>query len=249
MGRLWKSIVFGFLLLAVPLLAWSKGQTIKIVIEGDNLVAPIEISDPEIVGQFSIWNGPGVGGMHDPTEVPDLSEYVEPEGVVGRFIDWPKGFANNHPRRLQRLEVTFFVGVPLQPGDSRKFVFAYEIDWDHEAGYIFLPMWKNDLIWHGVEMNWFHAHKRWNETIMPIIAQHSVEVSQQHGQGELHCTVGEGSLHADGTIEFQLVDEAGNRSSHWRYEKSTQWYERVRDHIGDVTPEQEIPISCWPPRS
>jgi hypothetical protein len=248
MSRLEKSIVLCILLLAVPSLAWSKGKTIKIIIEGDNLVAPIEITDPELVGQFSIWNGPGVG-MRDPLQEPDLAAYVEPEGSAGRFIDWPKGYANNHPRQLQRLEVTFFVGVPRQPGNARKFVFAYEVDWDNEDGYIFLPMWKNDLIWHGVELNWLHAHKSWNETIMPIISQQSVEESQLPGHSELKCTVGEGSLHADGTIEFQLIDEAGNRSSRWRYEKSTQWYAKVRNHIGDVTPEQQFQISCWPPRS
>ena len=248
MSRLRIAIVLCISLLTFPSLAWSKGQTIKIVIEGDNLIAPIEITDPEVVGQFSIWNGPGVG-MRDPLEEPDLSVYVEPEGAVGHFIDWPKGFANSHPRHLQRLQVTFFVGVPRQPGKSRKFVFAYEIDWDNEDGYIFLPMWKNDLIWYGVELNWLHAHKRWNETIMPIVAQELVEASQLQGRSELNCTVGVGSLQADGTIEFQLVDEAGNRSSRWRYEESTQWYDKVRDHIGDVTPEREIQISCWPARS
>lgn len=248
MRQLRIAIVLCVSLLTIPVPAWSKGQTIKIVIEGDHLPVPIEITDPEVVGQFSIWNGPGVG-MRDPLEEPEISAYVEPEGSVGRFIDWPKGFANNHPRNLQRLEVTFFVGVPREPGNAREFVFAYEIDWDNDDGYIFLPMWKNDLIWHGVELNWLHAHERWNETIMPIVARQSVEASQLHGNSELECTVGEGSLLADGTIEFQLVDEAGNRSSRWRYEKSTQWYEKVRDHIGDVTPEQEIQVSCWPARS
>jgi hypothetical protein len=236
------------LLLTVPTLAWSKGQTIKIVIAGDNLTAPIEITDPEVLSQFSIWNGPGVG-KRDPLEKPDLSAYVEPEGSVGRFIDWPNGYVTERPRQLQRLEVTFFVGVPREPGNTRKFIFAYEIDWKNERGFIFLPMWKNDLIWHGVELNWLYAHSRWNEAIMPIVAQHSVEDPQINGQNELNCTVGEGSLHADGTIEFQLIDEAGNRWSRWRYDKSTQWYEKVRHHIGDVEPGEEITISCWPART
>jgi hypothetical protein len=248
MSQMRIAIVLCISLLTIPLLAWSKGQTIKIVIDGDNLPAPIEIVDPEIVGQFSVWNGPGVG-MRDPLEEPDLSAYVEPEDSTGRFIDWPKGIANERPPHLQRLEVTFFVGVPREPDNSRKFVFAYEIDWDNDDGFIFLPMWKNDLIWHGVELNWLHAHQRWNETIMPIIAQQSVKGSQLHEQSELTCTVGEGSLHADGTIEFQLVDEAGNRSSRWRYETSTLGYDKVRDHIGDVAPEDEVQISCWPARS
>lgn len=248
MTQLRIAIVLSILLLSIPSTVWSKGQTIRIVIEGDHLAAPIEIVDPEVAGLFSIWNGPGVG-MRDPTEEPDLSAYVEPEGFVGRFINWSKGYANNHPRNLQRLEVTFFVGEPRQPDHARKFVFAYEIDWNNEDGYIFLPMWKNDLIWYGVELNWLHAHERWNETIMPIVEQQAFEGSRSQGQSELKCTVGEGSLHVDGAIEFQLVDEAGNRSSHWRYEKSMQWYEKVRRHIGDVPPGQEIQISCWPARS
>lgn len=236
-------------LLAIPAIVWSKGQTISIVIEGDYLTAPIEITDPEILIQFSIWNGPGVG-MRDLNEAPDLSAYVEPDGSVGRFIDWPKGFATERPGQLQRLEVTFHVGVPREPGNWRKFVFAYEIDSNNGRGFIYLPQWKNDLIWHGVELNWLYAHSQWNELIMPIVAQHSADPSLSIDErSELKCKVGEGSLRPDGTIEFVLLDESGTKTSHWRYETSTKGYQSIREHIGDVEPGEEIEISCWPARS
>lgn len=248
MKRLRIALLLCTSLLIIPLIGWSKGQTTRIVIEGDNLTAPIEITDPDILNQFSIWDGPGVG-MRDPSEAPDLAIYVESDGSVGRFIDWPKGFASERPGQLQRLEVTFHVGVPREPGNSRKFVFVYEIDSNKGRGFIYLPRWKNNLIYHGVELNWLYAHSRWNELIMPIIAQHSTATFSSLERSELKCKVGEGSLRPDGTIEFVLLDELGIKRSRWRYETSSQEYQRVREHIGDVEPGEEIEISCWPARS
>ena len=64
--------------------------------------------------------------------------------------------AAEKPPALQRVEVTFYVGEPGKLNIARKYVFAYEID-TAERGYIYLPRWKNSLISHGVEGNWF-AH-------------------------------------------------------------------------------------------
>ena len=98
-------------LLAVSTLVWSKGPTIKIVIEGDALSAPIEITDPDILSQFNIWNGPGVS-TSGPDGVPHPPAYLDPGRSAGRFIEWPKGEATARPSGLQRLEVTFYVGDP-----------------------------------------------------------------------------------------------------------------------------------------
>ena len=60
MIRTIKDVVVSLLILTIPVTTWSKGEIIKIEIEGDNLSSPIEITDPDIVRQFSIWTGPGV---------------------------------------------------------------------------------------------------------------------------------------------------------------------------------------------
>jgi hypothetical protein len=235
----------GILLLAYATTSWSKGPIIRIVIEGDYLAGAIEITDPEILNEFSIWNGPSAGMRH-PVSERDLSAYAEPDGSARRFIDWPKGFAADRPGELQRVQVTFYVGAPLDPANAREFVFAYELDSKNGRGFIYLPYWKNDLISYGVELNWLYAHRRWNELIMPLIAERSAD---SVGRSQLECKVGEGSIDPGGTIEFVLIDKFGKKTSRWRYEPSTKGYQYVRAHIGDVEPDQPIVISCWPPRS
>lgn len=243
MNQLRMAVVIGSSLLALSV-ADAKGPITRILIEGDYLPAPIEITDASILDKFSVWDGPGVG-MRDFSVAPDLSEYVDNREPNGRFVDWPKGFADSRPDYLQRLEVTLFVGVPQRPDRTRKFVFAYEVDWDAGRGFIYLPRWKNDLIWHGVELNWLHAHARWDQAIMPIIETHTDSVT---GRRDLACTVGRGSLHADGTIEFDLIDENGVKRSRWTYDRTTSSYENVRALIGDAQPWEEIGIPCWPAR-
>lgn len=237
--------VMSILLLASATTGWSKGQITRIVIAGDYLTDPIEITDPEILDKFSIWNGPGVG-MPDPESKPNLSAYVEPSGSAGWFIDWPKGFATDRPGDLQRLQVTFYVGVPREPASSREFVFAYELDPENGRGFIYLPQWKNDLIWHGVELHWLYAHRQWDAVVMPLVAERTLDSA---GRSQLDCKVGEGSIDPDGTIEFVLINESGEKTSRWRYEPSTEGYRRVKKHIGAVEPVENIEISCWPPRS
>ena len=248
MRRNHAALVFFVAVLTIPSTGWSKGETIRIKIEGDNLKLPIEIVDSNILSQFNIWNGPGVV-TRGPDGVLHFPAHLDSNGSYGRFIDWPRGIAAERPSGLQRLEVTFYVGVPQEPNATRKYVFAYEVDLSHQRGFIYLPYWKNNLISHGVELNWFFASKRWNELIMPIILQHSTNAPMFAERGKLKCKVGEGSLRADGTIEFVLLDENGNRTSRWRYDTSTAGYQNVKDHIGNVQPGEEIEISCWPPRS
>ncbi|MFT5141181.1 MAG: hypothetical protein ACI9H8_001699 [Lysobacterales bacterium] len=248
MRRIHTALVFLAAILTIPSIGWSKGETIKIKIEGDNLKLPVEIMDPSILSQFNIWNGPGVV-TRGPDGVPHFPAHLDSNETYGRFIDWPRGIVAKRPSELQRFEITFYIGVPQEPNATRKFVFAYEVELSHQRGFIFLPYWKNDLISHGVELNWFYASKRWDELIMPIILQHSTNASLLSERGNLKCKVGEGSLREDGTIEFVLLDENGNRTSRWRYDTSNERYQIVKDHIGNVQPGEEIEVSCWPPRS
>lgn len=235
-------------ILTAPTTGWSKGRITKIVIEGDGLSAPIEITSPEIVDQFSIWSGPGVV-TRGPDGVQQWSKYSDPRILARWFIDWNMGLATERPSRLQRLEVTFHIGVPTEPNTTRRFVFAYEIGASNHSGYIYLPRWKNDLISYRVGGNWLHATARWNEIMMPIVAKHSTDSTVSLKRGSLNCKIGNGSLNVNGTIEFRLVNEYGAKTSRWRYETSMEKYRSVKEHIGDVEPGEEIEISCWPPRS
>lgn len=239
--------VVGLFLFVVSTTCWSKGQTIRIEIDGDGLTAPIVITDPDILRQFSIWNGPGVG-TRGPDGVPNPPAYLDPNKPAGRFIDWPRDRASNKPSGLQRLEVNFFIGIPTQPNGARPHVVAYEPDPSESRGFIYLPRWRNNHISHGVEGNWFHASDRWNKLIAPIIAQQTDRTSEPLQPRMKNCVAGHGSLEPDGTIKFVLVDKHGKQTSRWRFETSTQRYESVREYIGSVEPGTDFELSCWPPR-
>lgn len=236
------------LLILAASASWSKSQNLRIEIVGDGLSETIVITDPEILGLFNIWNGPGVvargpDGMPYPPAHLDLNE------SDGRFVDWPRGMATERPSGLQRLEVTFVVGAPGRPDVEGSYVVAYEVDSRDSSGFVYLPMWTNDLIRHGVEGNWFHATGRWNEAIAPVVASHTGVLRAPSERENLSCVVGHGSLRVDGVVEFTLVDEHGAKTSRWRYGPGSERYDEVRDHIGDVERGEETEISCWPPRS
>ena len=58
MVRTIKDVVVSLLILTITVTAWSKGEIIKIEIEGNNLSSPIEITDPDIVRRWhpvTIW--------------------------------------------------------------------------------------------------------------------------------------------------------------------------------------------------
>lgn len=233
-------------LIFVASASWSKGQTLRIEIAGDGLREAIIIVDPEILGLFNIWNGPGVT-VRGPDGVLYPATHLDPDRSYGRFIDWPRGMATKRPSGLQRLEVTSFVGVPRRPDQERSYVFAYEVDTEESVGFVYLPLWKNDLIGHRVEGNWLYAARRWNEVIAPIVADRTGILRSPSARGDLSCIAGYGSLGQDGVIEFTLADDSGV-TSRWRYGPSTEGYENVRAHIGDVKPGEEMTVSCWPPR-
>ena len=104
MVRTIKDVVVSLLILTIPVTAWSKGEIIKIEIEGNNLSSPIEITDPDIVRQFSIWTGPGVStrGSDDAQDTLavnlstiSVQEYFNEklrEGVIDRIGQPIEGF-------------------------------------------------------------------------------------------------------------------------------------------------------------
>jgi len=104
MIRTIKDVVVSMLILTIPVTTWSKGEIIKIEIEGNNLSSPIEITDPDIVRQFSIWTGPVVS-TRGPDDAQDtlavnlstisVQEYFNEklrEGVIDRIGQPIEGF-------------------------------------------------------------------------------------------------------------------------------------------------------------
>ena len=223
--------------------AWAKGPIVKIDIRGDGLAAPIEVTDTSLVGTFNIWNGPSVrfsvGGIEQPPA------YLDPDAQDGRFTDWPRGLATNRPAGLPRFEVTFYIETPRD--GLREYVLAYEADLSARQGYVYQPMWENNLIWHGVEGNWLNASKQWNDFALPLIAEHS---SQQRAvqDREFRCG-GVGAMTADGTIAIQFFRD-GQKTEKFAYSPSDEpHYAKVMAHVGEMRPGVEKTISCWPPRS
>jgi hypothetical protein len=237
-------------LIAIPAVVWSKGATTKIAIRGDDLSSAIEITDPEILGRFNIWNGPGVSTWsHDKQDPP---AWADPTRVGGRFIDWPRGWATERPFGLQRVEVTFFIGGTAARGyeDAGRYVFLYEIDSVERHGYIYLPQWKNELIVHFVEGNWLHASRAWDETVIPIVAARTARGDGAPHRSEPSCAIGRGTIAADGTIELHMLDDRDvEPGSRWRFQPGDRDYATVRARMGDIEPGRETRVSCWPPRT
>ena len=104
MIRTIKDVIVSLLILTIPVTTWSKDEIIKIENEGNNLSSPIEITDPDIVRQFSIGTGPG-GSACGPDDAQDtlavnlstisVQEYFNEklrEGVVDRIGQPIEGF-------------------------------------------------------------------------------------------------------------------------------------------------------------
>ena len=160
-------------ILALPILVWSKGETIQIDIDGGGLALPIEITDPDIVSKFNIWNGPGVSTST--YGVPDPPAYLDPNRPAGRFIDWPKCIVETRPEDLDRYQVAFQIASRGNaPHSIQSYRVMYEFGPNSDQGYIYLPdfsdpNYRNGLIYHGVEGNWFYSSASWEALVRPII--------------------------------------------------------------------------------
>ncbi|HEY4646645.1 MAG TPA: hypothetical protein VIH25_10235 [Steroidobacteraceae bacterium] len=152
--------------------ASAKSGIIKIEITGGSLESPLEITDPQIVREFSIWVGPGV-------RINDQPAHLDPNNTRGMFIDWPKGIAAERPKGLQHYEVTFHLGIdPDRTAPSERwsrYNVIYEFDPWAAAGYFYLPgpadgeFGRNPAIHHGVEGSWFYSTPAWERLVRPLV--------------------------------------------------------------------------------
>jgi hypothetical protein len=159
------------LLLSAPGIASAKAKTLRIEITGPDLAHALQITSPEIVNAFHIWNGPGVRVNGEPI-------HLDPARQRGHFIDWSRGIANDRPAGMQRFTVTFHLDATRAPYESgSRYMVFYELDPSKAGGYIYLPLPKdthphfNTAIDHGVEGNWFHSTEAWEQYIRAAITR------------------------------------------------------------------------------
>ena len=141
---------------STPLLA--KGNTVKITISGADLKRPIEISDPKILANFSVWTGPG-------------TSTADHQGLI---IDWSEGPVRETPDTLRRYQVSFYAGAPAN--ERIVYVVDYAFSFGDEQGYVYLPGESDEWygrnvrsIVRGVEGKWFRAWSDWERVARPLI--------------------------------------------------------------------------------
>ena len=166
MKRLLSVLVILFLL-AIPTKLFAKAPTSKIVIKGSNLSAPIEITDPKTLANFSVWMGTGTGCTPCPPP--------NPESFI---VDWSQPTAD-HPSGLQRYQVSFYAKMP---DEQLIYVVFYEYDPATEYGYVYFPGRAEEwyplnvsTIIHGVEGKWFRAWSMWEGVARPLIVRAKAE--------------------------------------------------------------------------
>jgi len=170
-----KAMLHAFLVTALALVAapaLAKSQTVKIEVMGPGLAAPLEITDPAIVEQFTIWNGPHSArkmAARDPNATAQIKMYA----------DWLRG-AIPQPQGLQLYTVTLHQEANEQTHEwHRTYVVKYGYDPKAAEGYFYLPGGKDGesyqrnvfSISHGGEGKWFHASQSWEQLVAPLIQQ------------------------------------------------------------------------------
>ena len=140
----------------VPWTLRAKGRTLRVVIEGANLRAPVQIAGAPILDDFNVWAGPGTSTN-------------EPDGFI---IRWAQGATAEPSKGLPRYQVSFYT-------DDRKgpsYVVYYCYDPSTKSGYVYLPgradKWYRvnmGSIARGIEGNWFRARASWDSAAEPLI--------------------------------------------------------------------------------
>jgi hypothetical protein len=152
--RITTAVLLTFLLILIvstPLPA--KEKTVKITISGAGLKEPIEISDPEILANFTVW-----------TRTVDH----------GLIIDWSQGPVRETPNTLRRYQVSFYAGAP--PNERIVYIVYYVFDRGAAPGRVYLPGKSDEwyglnvhTIWRGEEGKWFLAWSAWERVARPLI--------------------------------------------------------------------------------
>jgi len=157
------------MVLGAPVLLSAKGLTTRITVKGPDLSAPVEITDPKILGAFNVWAGAGVR----------VNNIPQRDGFI---IDWASGVVAERPNGLRRYEVSFYVKYANRPLEGQQeqlaYVVLYEPDAGGERGYVYLPGRADEwyglntrAIHRGLEGKWFRATNAWQRAVSPLLSQ------------------------------------------------------------------------------
>ncbi len=133
----------------------AKAATVKIIISGPNLPAPIEVTDEQILALSNVW--------------------------AGQFLD---GSRSSPDRPSQRIPFELAFYVKFQDSNPRLMYVAYYYpDRSSQRGYIYLP--GRDEPWYylnvgtilrsGQDGRWNYASPAWESLIKPVITHVTVE--------------------------------------------------------------------------
>jgi hypothetical protein len=146
-------------MITIPISLSAKGKTVRITIKGADLNSPIEITDPKILANFNVWDGPGTSSN-------------EGQGLI---VDWSQGTMSSPPKGLPLYEVSFYVDFGNRE-EKQVYVVSYEYDPSSRLGYVYLPgkgekWWRLNVssIFRDVEGNWFSAWSSWENVARPLI--------------------------------------------------------------------------------
>jgi hypothetical protein len=139
----------------------AKGVTVKIVIQGADLVTPIQITDRKVLANIQVLSGKGTYSNEPRLEEPSF------------IIDWSQGVTAEPPKALPRYEISFYANLPNK---RLAYVVSYAFDPVTSQGYVYLPG-RNDknyrlnvhTIIRRVEGKWFHSWTKWDAVAEQLI--------------------------------------------------------------------------------
>ena len=142
----------------------AKGETVKIVIQGADLVTPIQITDRKVLANIQVLSGKGTYSNEPRLEEPSF------------IIDWSQGVTAEPPKALPRYEISFYANLPNK---RLAYVVSYAFDPVTSQGYVYLPG-RNDknyrlnvhTIIRRVEGKWFHSWTKWDAVAEQLIESH-----------------------------------------------------------------------------
>jgi hypothetical protein len=150
-----RLLVVGFAALLVgsciPLATRAKALTVKLIVSGGGLVAPIEITDKRVLAVSDVWGG--------------------------TFLDASHGAPKDPPQKTESYEVIFYLRYARN--DVRKaYVIYYFANPSGEPGYIYLPgkgdPWQDlnssTIIRDGQDGKWNWASSDWEQLMKAAIA-------------------------------------------------------------------------------
>ncbi len=148
----------------LPALLTAKGRTVKIVVTGGGLAAPVEITDTA-VSRFGVWEGPGTA----------VNGVPQTEGFIA---DWKQGSVGERPEGRQVYELSFWAARD-QEAPRLVYVVLYDIDPSTKEGFVYLgghalethTLNTRSIYRRGFEGKRFRATKAWDEFVQPVIGR------------------------------------------------------------------------------